>query len=103
MAALQHSWDAYVRHAWGNDELMPLTRTGKDSFGGLGATIVDALDTLWLTGLEKEFRKARDWVVNSLNFNMCAALLACDRVQVPVLGRPKPLLSSLAAANQRPA
>ena len=73
VAALRHSWDAYARHAWGMDELMPLTQAGKNSFGGLGATIVDALDTLWLMGLEAEFQRARDWVVNDLNFNMCAA------------------------------
>lgn len=42
---------------------------GKQSFGGLGATLVDTLDTLWLMGLKEEFQKARDWIVNELNFN----------------------------------
>lgn len=46
-AAAQHSWDAYVQHAWGMDELMPLSAKGKNSFGALGATICDSLDTLW--------------------------------------------------------
>jgi mannosyl-oligosaccharide alpha-1,2-mannosidase len=73
VGAMRHSWGGYVAHAWGMDELMPLTQTGKNSFGGLGATIVDALDTLWLMGLKSEFQRARDWVVNDLNFNMCAA------------------------------
>ena len=44
-------------------------RAGKNSFGGLGATMVDALDTLWLMGLTEEFQKARDWVVHELSFN----------------------------------
>ena len=42
---------------------------GKQSFGGLGATLVDTLDTLWLMGLKEEFQKARDWIVDELNFN----------------------------------
>lgn len=36
---------------------------------GLGATIVDSLDTLWIMGLKSEFQEARDWVANSLDFN----------------------------------
>lgn len=50
---------------------------GKQSFGGLGATLVDSLDTLWLMGLKDEFQKARDWIVNELNFNRSAAADAC--------------------------
>ncbi|EIE24199.1 glycoside hydrolase [Coccomyxa subellipsoidea C-169] len=66
---MRHSWAGYAQHAWGFDELMPLTQNGKNSFGGLGATIVDSLDTLWLMGLKDEFKAARDWVVNELSFN----------------------------------
>ncbi|KAK9817686.1 hypothetical protein WJX72_000621 [[Myrmecia] bisecta] len=68
-AAMKHAWDAYVTYAWGFDELMPLTRRGKNSFGGLGATVLDALDTLWLMDLKDDFRRARDWVANDLNFD----------------------------------
>lgn len=50
---------------------------GKQSFGGLGATLVDSLDTLWLMGLKDEFQKARDWIVNELSFNRCAAADTC--------------------------
>lgn len=45
--AMQHSWRGYVDYAWGSDELLPLSKTGTDSFCGTGATILDALDTLW--------------------------------------------------------
>lgn len=37
-------------YAFGFDELKPLSRNGKNSFEHLGATIVDALDTLWIMG-----------------------------------------------------
>ena len=32
-----------------------MTMKGLDSFGGLGATIIDALDTLWMLGFKDEF------------------------------------------------
>ena len=68
---MEHSWKGYTEYAWGMDELTPLSKTGKQSFGGLGATLVDSLDTLWLMGLKEEFQKARDWVVHELSFNRC--------------------------------
>lgn len=73
VAAMRHSWAGYAKYAWGFDELMPLTQNGKNTFGGLGATIVDSLDTLWLMGLQDEFKQARDWVVNELSFNKWVA------------------------------
>lgn len=30
--------------------------------GGMGTTLVDSLDTLWLMGLRNEFYEGRDWV-----------------------------------------
>lgn len=53
--AAAHSWRGYEDHAWGFDELQPLTQDGKETLGGLGATIVDSLDTLWLMGLKDQF------------------------------------------------
>ncbi|KAK1303943.1 Mannosyl-oligosaccharide 1,2-alpha-mannosidase MNS1 [Acorus calamus] len=67
--AMLHAWNSYVTYAWGNDELQPQSKNGADSFGGLGATIVDSLDTLYIMGLHEEFQKAREWVANSLDFN----------------------------------
>lgn len=49
-AAMLHAWRGYEQYAWGHDELCPLTKTGKNSFGGLGATMVDSLDTLHMMG-----------------------------------------------------
>lgn len=53
-----HSWEGYKRHAWMADEVTPLTGQAKNPFGGWAATLVDALDTLWIMGLEKEFEAA---------------------------------------------
>ena len=46
-------------------------KRGKDGFGGVGATMVDSLDTLWLMGLKDEFKAARDWTANELSFDRC--------------------------------
>ncbi|XRA97022.1 mannosyl-oligosaccharide alpha-1,2-mannosidase [Pycnococcus provasolii] len=67
--AMSHAWRGYETYAFGFDELMPLSRKGKNMFAGTGATIIDSLDTLWLMGLTKEFEKARDWVATSLKFD----------------------------------
>ncbi|VFQ63381.1 unnamed protein product [Cuscuta campestris] len=67
--AMRHAWSSYETYAWGHDELQPQSRNGVDSFGGLGATLIDALDTLYIMGLDDEFQKARDWVAHTLDFN----------------------------------
>lgn len=67
--AMLHAWNSYVKYAWGQDELQPQSKNGVNSFGGLGATIIDSLDTLYIMGLEDEFQKAREWIANSLDFN----------------------------------
>jgi mannosyl-oligosaccharide alpha-1,2-mannosidase len=56
--AFEHSWDGYKHNAWLQDEVGPLTGKAKNPFGGMGATLVDSLDTLWIMGMKKEFKKA---------------------------------------------
>ena len=58
VAAFAKSWDAYRRRAWMWDELAPVSGGHKNTLGGLGATLVDALDTLWIMGLKAEFAEA---------------------------------------------
>lgn len=53
-----HSWQGYKTYGWMHDEVTPLTMRGKDPFGGWAATLVDALDTLWIMGLTDEFEAA---------------------------------------------
>ncbi|CAK9276687.1 unnamed protein product [Sphagnum jensenii] len=68
-AAMLHAWSSYEKYAWGFDELQPQSRRGANDFGGLGATIIDSLDTLYIMGLQPQFNKARDWVAENLHFN----------------------------------
>ena len=64
--AFLHAWNGYKKYAWGMDELRPVSKSGGHWFG-LGITIVDSLDTMWVMGLSKEFKQARDWVAHKLN------------------------------------
>ncbi|KAK3940810.1 glycoside hydrolase [Diplogelasinospora grovesii] len=56
--SFQHSWNGYKKHAWLSDEVTPLSGKSKDPFGGWAATLVDALDTLWIMGMKEDFREA---------------------------------------------
>lgn len=61
-AAFAHTWAGYVAHAWGSDELAPVSREGYASLCGQGVTILDSLDTLALLGFPGELGRAREWV-----------------------------------------
>mmetsp|Transcript_9909 Transcript_9909/g.14604 ORF Transcript_9909/g.14604 Transcript_9909/m.14604 type:complete len:533 (-) Transcript_9909:126-1724(-) len=63
------SWNAYADHAWGQDELHPLSQSGGAWLGSMGLTLVDSLDTLLIMGLTDKFNDAREWVKTSLNFD----------------------------------
>ncbi|KAL2267153.1 hypothetical protein VTJ83DRAFT_4430 [Remersonia thermophila] len=61
-------WGAYRKHAWLADEVTPVSGGPKNPFGGWGATLVDALDTLWIMGMRAEFREAVDAAETGINF-----------------------------------
>ena len=56
--AFQKCWKNYRKYAWMKDELAPISGTGKDTFGGFAATLIDALDSLWIMDLKDEFTEA---------------------------------------------
>ena len=58
VAAFKHGWSAYKKYAWGFDELKPLTKTHEKWFG-LGLTLVDSLDTMYIMGLKEGMLAAR--------------------------------------------
>jgi len=43
---MKHAWEGYKKHAWGRDELKPISKRGQDNWGGMGVTLVDSLDTV---------------------------------------------------------
>ena len=67
--AMKHAWENYENYAFGNDEIRPKSLETSDTWGGLGITLVDALDTLWLMDMKEEFYRARDWCRDKLSHN----------------------------------
>ncbi len=92
----KYSWKAYKDIGWGHDEVKPISRTYHEWFG-IGLTLVDALDTLWLMGLDDEFEDAKNWVKTKLSFdkNTDVNLFECT---IRELGG---LLSAYALSNDR--
>ncbi|KAH8724565.1 glycoside hydrolase [Phaeosphaeriaceae sp. PMI808] len=51
-------WRNYRSYAWMHDEIRPISGEVTDHFGGWAATLIDALDTLWIMGFQEEFDSA---------------------------------------------
>ncbi|KAK0611494.1 glycosyl hydrolase family 47-domain-containing protein [Immersiella caudata] len=56
-AEAKKAWTGYRTYAWGHDEVRPISKGPHDPFCGWAATLVDALDTLWIMGLKREFEE----------------------------------------------
>uniref|UniRef100_A0A672HJI4 alpha-1,2-Mannosidase n=1 Tax=Salarias fasciatus TaxID=181472 RepID=A0A672HJI4_SALFA len=73
---MKHAWDSYRQYGWGHNELKPLAKKGHSTniFGNsqLGASIVDALDTLYIMGLHDEFKDGQEWIEQNLDFGVNA-------------------------------
>lgn len=65
--AFIHAWLGYKKYAMGYDELMPVSHHGVDGLGGLGATVVDALDTAMIMGAGEVVSEAGTWVETQLS------------------------------------
>ena len=69
----QWAWRGYVAKAWGKDEINPVSGTSRSFFiegHDLGLSLVEALDTLWIMGLDAEFQAGVDWVKQNLSFDV---------------------------------
>lgn len=67
-SAFIHSWEGYKHFAWKQDEIAPLSGLYRNPFGGWGATLVDAMGTLWMMGLKDEFELCVE-VIQDVDFN----------------------------------
>lgn len=85
-AAFMAAWDSYVALAWGHDELQPQSEAGSDSLGGMGATIVESLGTLYVLRLPSRYEAARSWVANNLDFDKVRGFVSVHEATTRVLG-----------------
>ncbi|KAJ2489891.1 hypothetical protein GGI11_009236, partial [Coemansia sp. RSA 2049] len=60
--AMRHAWGGYRRHAFGKDELQPVSKTYNQRWGNWSITLVDSLDSLLMMGLHDEYAEAKDRV-----------------------------------------
>lgn len=69
--AAQHAWKGYKDHAWGADDLKPLTKEPKIWYNtSMLMTPVDAFDTFTLLGLKDEAKEAKELILAKLDFNI---------------------------------
>ncbi|AOW04352.1 glycosyl hydrolase family 47-domain-containing protein [Yarrowia lipolytica] len=59
---MDQTWQRYKQFGFGHDEIHPITGKARDPFLGWAATLVDALDTLWIMDMKDEFKLAADRV-----------------------------------------
>jgi len=70
-AQMAWAWDQYKAHAWGKDEIKPVSGTFSSfplKTHHLGLSLVEALDTLWVMGLDSRFEDGVAWVKSELDF-----------------------------------
>ena len=65
-----HSWNAYKKYAWGQDQLKPLSKTFRNWYDeSLLMTPVDAFDTMILMGLTEEANETKELIFKNLSFD----------------------------------
>ncbi len=76
-AEMAYAWQGYKARAWGHDQVKPVSGGHEEFFfpgRPIGLTIVEALDTLWLMGLEDQFEEGLNWVLANLHFDVDAEI-----------------------------
>jgi len=73
-AQMAWAWRNYVELAFGHDHIKPVSGGVEEFFfpkgSALGLSIVEALDTLYLMGLDAELSEAVGWVERNLHFDI---------------------------------
>ena len=69
-----------MKFAFGHDELKPVSKGYANWVGshGLAATIIDALDTLWIMNMKDEFKQAKKYVAEKLTFDQAHFRFCCN-------------------------
>ncbi|MDB5677280.1 glycoside hydrolase family 47 protein [Sphingomonas bacterium] len=72
-AEMKWAWSQYRERAWGKDDFLPVSG-GNKSFplksSHLGLSLIEAMDTLWVMGLDAEFADALAWVKANAVFDV---------------------------------
>lgn len=74
-AEFVHAWEGYKRLAWGHDEVLPVSGGHREFFAKghpMGLSIVEALDTHYIMGLDSEVELCADWITDRLDVDVDA-------------------------------
>jgi len=72
-AEFLHAWNGYKKYAWGHDQLLPVSAGYQEFFvdgHSVGLSIIEALDTLYVMGLDDELALGVDWVKKNLDLDI---------------------------------
>jgi mannosidase alpha-like ER degradation enhancer 2 len=81
-----HSWNAYKQYAWGNDDLKPLSKSYHNWHdASLLMTPVDALDVMYIMGLNEEADSTKEYIIKNLSFD-CDFFVKNFEITIRILG-----------------
>ena len=84
--AMHFTFWQYREHAWGKDEILPVSGGSWNSRNGFGATIVDGATTLAVMGLWEELKLSVDFIVKELDFEKPEGLVDPFETTIRYLG-----------------
>lgn len=98
-AEFLHAWSGYKTHAWGHDDLDPVSRKPRDWYPPhvFYMIPVDALDTMLLMGLKTEAAEAQAIILEKLAFDKDASVQLFE-INIRLLGG---LLSAYEMTNEK--
>src|SRR6266545_4481712 len=98
---LRSTWNSYRRLAWGHDELLPVSGGFSEFFDDahpVGLTIVEALDTLFFMGLDRELAEGVAWIRDHLDFRTVTQPVQIFETNIRMVGG---LLSGYLCTGER--
>src|SRR3984957_6057572 len=91
-AEMAWAWRNYVELAFGHDQIKPVSGGVEEFFfpngPGLGLSIVEALDTLYLMGLDAELEEGVHWIEKNLHFDIDGEVQVFE-TNIRVVGGPR--------------
>jgi mannosyl-oligosaccharide alpha-1,2-mannosidase len=84
--AMHYTFWKYKEHAWGNDEILPVSGGAWNSRNGWGASVVDGSSTLAIMGLWEELSLSVDFIVEELDFSKPIGLVDPFETTIRYLG-----------------
>ncbi|HET6896282.1 MAG TPA: glycoside hydrolase family 47 protein [Candidatus Baltobacteraceae bacterium] len=84
-----HAWNGYKQFAWGADEVLPVSGKPKNFFvpdHSFGLSIIEAMDTLYVMGLDDELERCVKWLRSNLHFDVDTGIQMFEAVIRMVAG-----------------